>query len=239
MVFGCCSIGWSGCDPWALDDHSSTSPAGGLCQSSGDDGTGGDDGAGGSDGVGGALDDGTGAGAGSSSADVGAGAGSSSAGAGAGPGEGARAPHPRPRRVRRHTRGGAVGGPGPTPQDYPCSTGTDGTGQIAPQSPCNEQCLADYDAAATVCGKIASDADRKTCQDNAYAVYQQCRAACAGEPSPTSPTSKECDDKYQNCIDKGPASCLKNSGGKTLCQRCWERCNAGDSPSSACTACYF
>lgn len=49
----------------------------------------------------------------------------------------------------------------------------------------------------------------------------------------------ECDDKYQDCIDSGPKSCLKQRGGKTLCQRCWERCNAGDSPSAECRQCRF
>jgi hypothetical protein len=49
----------------------------------------------------------------------------------------------------------------------------------------------------------------------------------------------ECDDKYQDCIDRAPSSCLRKSGGKTKCQQCWERCNAGDSPSDECRKCLF
>jgi hypothetical protein len=107
------------------------------------------------------------------------------------------------------------------------------TGQIAPQSPCNDKCDADYANAAVACGMIPDDAQRKACQDNAYASYKSCRQSCA------SSANEDCDNKYQDCVDNGPSSCLKRSGGKTLCQRCWERCNAGDSPSSECKACRF
>lgn len=55
----------------------------------------------------------------------------------------------------------------------------------------------------------------------------------------TQSESSECDDKYQDCINNGPTSCLKKVAGKTLCYRCWERCNAGDSPSSQCRNCKF
>jgi hypothetical protein len=51
--------------------------------------------------------------------------------------------------------------------------------------------------------------------------------------------STDCDRKYQDCINNAPTSCLKRSGGKTQCQRCWERCEAGDPPSGACRNCRF
>jgi hypothetical protein len=63
----------------------------------------------------------------------------------------------------------------------------------------------------------------------AVAIYVHASGHAAGD----------CDDKYQDCISNGPASCLKEEGGKTLCQRCWERCNAGDSPSARCRKCKF
>lgn len=104
---------------------------------------------------------------------------------------------------------------------------------VATQSPCNEMCASNYDAAAAECGKIQIEAQRKACQDGAYAAYKSCRDGCAHNSTPA------CDDKYQDCVDNGLSSCLKRSGGKTLCQRCWERCNAGDSPSATCRNCKF
>jgi hypothetical protein len=104
---------------------------------------------------------------------------------------------------------------------------------IVTQSPCNEKCEAEDEAAAAECSKIDNEAQRRTCQDSAYARYKSCRESCQQR------ANKDCDDKYQDCVDNGPTSCLKKSGGKTLCQRCWERCNAGDSPSADCRRCKF
>ena len=104
---------------------------------------------------------------------------------------------------------------------------------IMPQSPCNEKCLANYEGAAIACGKIENEAQRKTCADGAYADYKSCGQNCQQQ------SNSDCDEKYQDCIANAPTSCLKKSGGKSLCQRCWERCNAGDSPSSTCRTCKF
>jgi hypothetical protein len=104
---------------------------------------------------------------------------------------------------------------------------------IATQSPCNEKCEADYESAAAGCANIAFQSQRITCQNDAYEAYKSCREACQREEN------QNCDQKYQICVDYGPISCLKNSGGKSLCQRCWERCNAGDSPSWECRKCKF
>jgi hypothetical protein len=52
-------------------------------------------------------------------------------------------------------------------------------------------------------------------------------------------SNTDCDRKYQDCINNAPTSCLKRSGGKTQCQRCWERCKVGDPPSGACRNCRF
>jgi hypothetical protein len=102
-----------------------------------------------------------------------------------------------------------------------------------PPKPCDAKCESDYEDAAAVCGRMQNDGKRMVCENKAHAIYKSCRANCAAS------ANTSCDDKYQDCIDDGPSSCLKRSGGKTLCQRCWERCNAGDSPSSACKTCLF
>lgn len=104
---------------------------------------------------------------------------------------------------------------------------------IATQSPCYEKCLADYEEAAANCTKITSVQERQQCNDNAYSAYKNCRESCQEK------ANQECDDKYQNCIDNGASSCQEREGGKTLCQRCWERCNAGDAPSAKCQECKF
>jgi hypothetical protein len=86
---------------------------------------------------------------------------------------------------------------------------------IVTQSPCNEKCLADYDAAATVCGKIAADAQRKSCQDKAYADYQHCRGACAGDP--VEKCKQQCDKIHDSCH----ANCTKNDPTSA----CHAKCN--------------
>src|SRR5262249_51217041 len=55
----------------------------------------------------------------------------------------------------------------------------------------------------------------KACQDKAYASYKSCRENCATS------ANEECDEKYQDCVNKGPTSCLKKVEGKTLCY--WPR----------------
>ena len=119
--------------------------------------------------------------------------------------------------------GGACGGAG----------GDGAVCEIVALSPCEQKCEAEYDDAALTCAGIQDDAKRKACQDGAYAVYKDCRAACVSASTP------ECDEKYQECIEKAPTSCLKEEAAKKVCQRCWERCNAGDSPSSRCKKCLF
>jgi hypothetical protein len=88
----------------------------------------------------------------------------------------------------------------------------------------DEKCNTDYENAAIECSKNENDAQRKTCQDGAYAAYRSCHDNCQRT------SNSKCDDKYQDCIQSGPNSCLKKVAGKSLCNRCWERCNAGDSP---------
>lgn len=129
---------------------------------------------------------------------------------------------------------GATSGDFPSPPPRrPLDFGDAPNPCIAAQSPCDEKCNADYENAAIECSKNENDATRKTCQDGAYAVYRSCHENCQQK------SNSNCDDKYQDCIQNGPTSCLKKSGGKSLCQRCLERCNAGDSPSNTCRTCKF
>ncbi|WP_050431323.1 RHS repeat-associated core domain-containing protein [Chondromyces crocatus] len=55
----------------------------------------------------------------------------------------------------------------------------------------------------------------------------------------TAVSDSSCDERYQACIGNAPRSCMQYEAGKTKCQRCWERCNAGDSPSRSCKKCLF
>lgn len=82
-------------------------------------------------------------------------------------------------------------------------------------------------------GQIGDEAQRVACQDSAYVKYKSCREGCEQRGSDS------CDEKYQDCQNSGPLFCLRKEGGKSLCQRCWERCKAGDSPSARCRACKF
>jgi hypothetical protein len=128
---------------------------------------------------------------------------------------------------------GASSGDFPSPPPGPLDYGSAANPCIATQSPCKAMCQSNYEAASAECAKIQDDGQRKACQDGAFATYDSCRNDCARNGS------SACDDKYTDCVDNGPSSCGKKSGGKTLCQRCWERCNAGDAPSSDCKKCRF
>jgi hypothetical protein len=116
----------------------------------------------------------------------------------------------------------------PPPQASDTGAGTGGAGpacagdadagaicNIVQQSICDEKCLADYMAAATVCGKIEIDAQRKTCQDNAYAVYKQCRAVCEDDPK------EKCKKKCDKVHDKCHAKCTKSDPSDP----CHAKCN--------------
>ncbi len=88
--------------------------------------------------------------------------------------------------------------------------------EIEAQSPCNEKCQADYDAAALQCGSIQIEADRKSCQDGAYEAYKQCRAACT--------TSRSCTDMFVACQEKGKPCTRTIEGSSTLCDICRADC---------------
>jgi hypothetical protein len=127
-----------------------------------------------------------------------------------------------------------VGGYGDVPKEPQGAPGTPPpVCNIVSGGPCDEKCQADYDAASLECGKIEDTAQRSACQDKAHASYKTCEEKCEQTPKST------CDLKYQDCASIGPYGCLKRVGSQTLCQRCWERCNAGDPPSPECSKCRF
>jgi hypothetical protein len=106
---------------------------------------------------------------------------------------------------------------------------------IEPETPCRGKCLTSYEDTAAECGRIANEAQRRTCQDGAYATYRSCTLACEQSDA----TSKKCTDKFVNCQNSGPTFCMKVSGGQSICRQCRDRCNAGDSPSPTCKKCLF
>ena len=131
--------------------------------------------------------------------------------------------------------GATTGGFGAPPPRRPLDYGDPPNPCIMPPTPCIGKCQDAYEGAAGQCGLIASAAQRRTCQDAAYANYRICDAACQKSDA----NSKKCQDKYENCVNSGPTSCLKVEGGKRQCNRCLERCNAGDPPSPTCVKCLF
>jgi hypothetical protein len=82
---------------------------------------------------------------------------------------------------------------------------------IMPQSPCNEKCLADYEAAAGECGKIENEAQRKTCQDGAYAHYKGCNNNCQQQSDDKEKCKQACDRAYDKCMDKCKDSDCRNA----------------------------
>jgi len=97
---------------------------------------------------------------------------------------------------------------------------------IVAESPCIEKCLADYESAAIVCGKIEDEAQRKSCQDKAYVVYKSCRETCSLSSSDCLEHCKEqCDKENIECIKncpKGDKNCM-NECNQQL-GRCYKEC---------------
>jgi hypothetical protein len=88
---------------------------------------------------------------------------------------------------------------------------------IAEQSPCTEKCLASYESAATTCGKIQDDPQRKTCQEGAYAGYKTCKGNCQN-------ASKTCTDMFVACDDMGLPCNREIEYKKSLCAVCQRDC---------------
>jgi hypothetical protein len=105
---------------------------------------------------------------------------------------------------------------------------------IVEDTPCNEDCLKDYDAAALKCGQIENEAQRRACQDSAHAAYKSCRADCERN------SNRTCHEKWEDCQNYGPWSCRRpNPGSESKCYQCRDQCNSGAPPSGACRKCLF
>lgn len=152
------------------------------------------------------------------------GEGSENAGVGVGPGGGVFIP----------TGPAGAGGFGDTPPQPPQDTANQPPDcNIVSLSPCHEKCDEEDEARAVECAKIKDEIQRKACQDSSHETYKSCRETC--EQGAT----QSCDSRYQDCQNNAPFSCTNSIGGKSQCQRCWERCNAGDAPSATCRKCRF
>ncbi|MEO5729100.1 MAG: hypothetical protein ABI134_09490 [Byssovorax sp.] len=104
---------------------------------------------------------------------------------------------------------------------------------ITPPTPCHEKCLADYEVEATKCGQIGDGAQRKTCQEGAYASYKSCRENCVQ-------ISKTCTDMYDACMDKGLPCTRHIDRGNSICAICRRSCQASKPyKSSECYKCGF
>ena len=93
---------------------------------------------------------------------------------------------------------------------------------IEAQSPCNEKCLASYEDSAIACSKIENNAQRKTCQDDAYASYRSCHDNCEAQEAQESQCRKRCAEQAEVC----EAGCRKiPEDEKDARRQCWEGCN--------------
>lgn len=143
------------------------------------------------------------------------------------------------------TGGGGFGDVPPEPQDVsdpadPCSSQTARCTVTwkAGSGVCKEQGTTSTCTTSYQCAHATLDDAKKDCE-RVNGVGNESGALSCGPCEWETSASNACDDKYQDCQANGPTSCLKEDGGKSLCYRCWERCNAGDSPSARCRTCKF
>lgn len=93
---------------------------------------------------------------------------------------------------------------------------------IAPDSPCNEKCLADYVATAEKCSEIKDAAQKRACDDNSYTVYKSCRETCAKAANDCLDQCKDlCVTIWEGCYDK----CGKDHVCKEKCMQDLIACN--------------
>ncbi|MEO7594619.1 MAG: hypothetical protein ABI134_25620 [Byssovorax sp.] len=75
---------------------------------------------------------------------------------------------------------------------------------IMPPTPCNGKCLDAYQVAAIGCGKTEDEAERKTCDEGAYAAYRSCVQNC------TQIDVTDCLERCKEQCDKENIRCIKN-----------------------------
>ena len=113
--------------------------------------------------------------------------------------------------------GATTGGFGAPPPKRPLDYGDPPNPCIMPPTPCVGKCLDAYETAAGQCGLIAVQAQRRTCQDAAYANYKICDAACKKSDDCKEACKKKCDNIHDICH----AACTK----KDPTSSCHAKCN--------------
>ena len=114
---------------------------------------------------------------------------------------------------------GATSGDFLSPPRGPLDYSEDANPCITPPTPCHEKCLADYEVEATKCGQIGDEAQRKTCQNGAYAYYKSCRENCA--QSDINDCRERCKKQCDTIHDRCHADCTKNDPTSS----CHAKCN--------------
>ncbi len=89
----------------------------------------------------------------------------------------------------------------------------------APDSQCNEKCLADYEEEAAKCGKMESDDARRKCQEDAHGRYKNCRETCQKKDNDCLEHCKELCDQI---MDKCKEDCKKDQNPAVCRSRCMD-----------------
>jgi hypothetical protein len=113
---------------------------------------------------------------------------------------------------------GASSGDFPSPPPGPLDYGGGPNPCIEKQDPCNQHCEDDYNSAALACAKIEDSAQRKACQDAAFAAYMGCRDNC-------SHSSNDCKEKCKQQCDKEHDACHADCTKNDPTSSCHAKCN--------------
>jgi hypothetical protein len=89
---------------------------------------------------------------------------------------------------------------------------------IVPGTPCEEKCNADYEADAIVCGKVADEAERKKCNERAYASSKSCRENCQRKDN--NDCLEGCKELCDQILDKCTEDCKKDRNPPECRSRC-------------------
>jgi len=99
---------------------------------------------------------------------------------------------------------------------------------IVKDTPCKEKCLADYVAAAEKCTELKdNEAQKRTCDEAAFARYSSCRDDCVKQENDCKKCKLDCDAEHDECH----AQC-KDAGCHAKCNEAYGKClkQCGDCP---------
>jgi len=92
--------------------------------------------------------------------------------------------------------------------------------QMVPLAPCEQKCQREYEDAAAVCGRMQDQAQKRACQDSAYAAYRSCRNNCQHQSNDClEHCKKKCDDADDECRDRCKRKPKKDR------QNCYSECS--------------